>query len=64
MLCHPGDIITVTPGRAQRLVAAGIGEKVGVSERVEEEPEEVEEELSEDDVEDDDDEDEEVGTAD
>lgn len=66
MQCHPGDIITVTPNRAQRLVAQGIGEKVGVRER-EEEATEVAEELSEDvelDEDDIEEEDAEVGTAD
>ena len=66
MQCHPGDIITVTPNRAQRLVAQGIGEKVGVRER-EEEATEVAEELSEDvelDEDDIDEDDDEVGTAD
>lgn len=67
MQCHPGDIITVTPNRAQRLVAQGIGEKVGVREREEEATEEVAEELSEDvelDEDDIDEDDDEVGTAD
>ena len=68
MTCHPGDLVTVDPGRAQRLIAQGIGEKVGVSERVEEVADEVAEELSEDDVELDEgdiaEEDDEVGDAD
>jgi hypothetical protein len=64
MLCHPGDLITVEPGRAQRLIAQGLGEKVGVKEREGEATEEVAEVLSEDDVEDIVDEDDEVGEAD
>lgn len=68
MLCHPGDVISVNPGRAQRLVAQGIGEKIGVSEREEEATETEAEELSDDEIEldeiDEEEDDDEVGTAD
>lgn len=64
MTCHPGDLITVDPRRGQRLIAQGIGEKVGVIERENEATDEDAEEILDDDVEDIDEEHDEVGTAD
>ena len=67
MTLHPGDIIAVTPGRAQRLIDQGIGKKVGVKEREEEAPLEDAEEMSDEEIdidEVDDETDDEVGTAD
>jgi hypothetical protein len=55
MLCHKGDIITVDPDRATRMIAMGVGEKIGVAEieapltdADEESFDDIEEELDED----------------